>query len=77
MLVSYSNTFRTFITCAFLITAFSQLQARNSKGPDWLSDAVFYEIYPSTFQDSDGDGIGDIQGIISVSYTHLTLPTKA
>ena len=65
MLVSYSNTFRTFITCAFLITAFSQLQARNSKGPDWLSDAVFYEIYPSTFQDSNGDGIGDIQGIIS------------
>ena len=33
--------------------------------PSWLSDAVFYQIYPSSFQDSDGDGYGDLQGIIS------------
>lgn len=33
--------------------------------PNWLKDAVFYEIYPQTFCDSNGDGIGDIQGIIS------------
>ena len=32
--------------------------------PSWLRDAVFYEIYPSSFYDSNGDGIGDIQGII-------------
>ena len=31
--------------------------------PQWLRDAVFYEIYPSSFYDSDGDGIGDINGI--------------
>ena len=30
----------------------------------WLKDAVFYEIYPQSFCDSNGDGIGDIQGII-------------
>ncbi len=30
----------------------------------WLNDAVFYEIYPQSFYDSNGDGIGDIQGII-------------
>ena len=30
----------------------------------WLRDAVFYEIYPQTFRDSNGDGIGDIPGII-------------
>ena len=29
----------------------------------WLHDAVFYEIYPQTFFDSNGDGIGDIPGI--------------
>lgn len=31
--------------------------------PDWLKDAVFYEIYPQSFQDSNGDGIGDFNGI--------------
>ena len=34
-------------------------------GPKWLADAVFYEIYPQSFQDSNDDGIGDLQGIIS------------
>ncbi len=29
---------------------------------DWLSDAVFYEIYPQSFADSNGDGIGDFPG---------------
>lgn len=29
----------------------------------WLKDAVFYEVYPQSFYDSNGDGIGDINGI--------------
>ncbi len=33
--------------------------------PNWLNDAVFYEIYPQSFCDSNGDGIGDLQGIVS------------
>lgn len=32
--------------------------------PKWLDDAVFYEIYPQSFCDSNADGIGDIPGII-------------
>lgn len=32
--------------------------------PKWLKNAVFYEIYPQSFYDTNGDGIGDIQGII-------------
>ena len=32
--------------------------------PNWLKDTVFYEIYPQSFYDSNGDGIGDINGII-------------
>ena len=32
--------------------------------PNWLKDAVFYEIYPQSFRDTNNDGIGDINGII-------------
>lgn len=31
----------------------------------WLDTAIFYEIYPQSFMDSNDDGIGDLQGIIS------------
>ncbi|MDR2194316.1 MAG: hypothetical protein LBP19_07615 [Treponema sp.] len=32
--------------------------------PKWLDDAVFYEIYPQSFYDANGDGIGDFEGVI-------------
>lgn len=31
---------------------------------DWLKNAVFYEIYPQSFNDTNADGIGDFNGII-------------
>ena len=30
----------------------------------WLDSAVFYEVYPTSFYDANGDGVGDISGII-------------
>ena len=34
-----------------------------SRNPEWLDNAVFYEIYPQSFKDTNGDGIGDFKGI--------------
>ena len=39
--------------------------------PDWWRQAVIYQIYPRSFQDTNGDGIGDLRGITSrAKYLH-------
>jgi len=66
----------SFVRCLLLagITLGTNLLAQPS-GPgqkdDWWKHAVIYEIYPRSFQDSNGDGIGDINGITSrLDYLH-------
>ncbi len=34
------------------------------KDPDWWRGAVIYQIYPRSFQDTNGDGVGDLLGIV-------------
>ena len=65
---SYTGRLRELLLVAlFLIFSSPLLPAQgpsSSSGQDiWWKHAVIYEIYPRSFQDSNGDGIGDLNGI--------------
>src|SRR5215471_9187638 len=55
--------FACLMTSGLLVPAAAQ--AVDSEGHQWWQHAVFYEIYPRSFADSNNDGIGDLKGITS------------
>lgn len=46
----------------FVVGAKSDRVAYDNDELDWWQTAVFYQIYPRSFKDSNGDGVGDLKG---------------
>jgi alpha-glucosidase len=54
-----------FIFLVALRATRAQSKTADARPRPWYQHAVFYEIYPRSFMDSNGDGIGDLNGIAS------------
>jgi len=56
---------KAFICLLILLASVSATAQTDPEGHQWWQHAVFYEIYPRSFADSNNDGIGDLKGIRS------------
>ena len=54
---------RRRLPCTAIVVLLLMLSSSAAAAP-WWRDAVFYEVFVRSFHDSDGDGIGDLRGVI-------------
>ena len=54
-----------FICLSIVVPGAWAQKAIDDEGHQWWQHAVFYEIYPRSYADSNNDGIGDLNGIAS------------
>ena len=65
MRLKCSWIFLIAILCFLPSSANPQTPGKDAEGHEWWKHAVFYEIYPRSFADSNNDGVGDLKGIAS------------
>ena len=65
MRLKCSWIFLIAILCFLRSSANPQTPGKDAEGHEWWKHAVFYEIYPRSFADSNNDGVGDLKGIAS------------
>lgn len=66
-MINKTNKVVTWMSVAALASCGNpakEVTADKNQEPTWWKEAVVYQIYPRSFADSNGDGIGDLRGII-------------